>query len=385
MKRLPAPSWKTAFVLLCLAILVAYVAARDFGSMRRPDEFVPTEGFARKMLSEYFPPLKGTDADTPVFIREGKEPGGTVLILGGTHPVESAGILAATVFLENASVSRGRLIVIPNANAMALTHNSPQEGHPQRIALTLRDGSVRTFRYGSRATNSTDEWPFPEIYVHPASGQKLSGKERSNLNRCYPGVPDGSMTERLAYAIVQLIRKEKVDLAFDLHEASPEYPVVNAIVAHERSMELAAMVAMELEGLGIPIRLEPSPKNLRGLSHREWGDATDVLPILMETGNPSQGRLRGRTDERLVLTGEDKAYTKAAALGRLFIPYGGNQPIAYRVARHVTAVRIFVENLDMVRPGKGVTLEGIPGYEEILKQGVESFLKPVPKKREVEI
>ena len=47
--------------------------------------------------------------------------------------------------------------------------------------------------------------------------------------------------------------------------------------------------------------------------------------------------------------------------------------------------RIFVENLDMVRPGKGVTLEGIPGYEEILKQGVESFLKPVPKKREVEI
>ncbi len=383
MMRQPAASWKTAILLLLLSLFVAFVAARDFRVMNAPDVFAPAEGFARKMLSEYFPPLKGTTADTPVFIREGKEPGGTVLILGGTHPVESAGILAATLFLENASVPRGRLIVIPNANAMALTHNSPQEGHPQQIHFALKDGSTRVFRYGSRATNFTDEWPFPEIYVHPASGQKLSGKERSNLNRCYPGVPDGSMTERLAFAIVELIRKEKVDLAFDLHEASPEYPVVNAIVAHERSMELAAIVTMELEGLGIPIRLEPSPKNLRGLSHREWGDSTDVLPILMETGNPSQGRLRGRTDERLVLTGEDKAYVKAAALGRLFIPYEGNQLIAYRVARHVTAIRVFVENLEMVRPGKGVTLEGIPQYEEILKQGVEAFLKPVPKKREV--
>ena len=84
-----------------------------------------------------------------------------------------------------------------------------------------------------------------------------------------------------------------------------------------------------------------------------------------------------------MLTGEDKAYVKAAALGRLFIPYEGNQLIAYRVARHVTAIRVFVENLEMVRPGKGVTLEGIPQYEEILKQGVEAFLKPVPKKREV--
>ena len=43
-----------------------------------------------------------------------------------------------------------------------------------------------------------------------------------------PGRPDGSITEKMAYAIVEMIKKEKVDLAFDLHEASPEYPVVNA-------------------------------------------------------------------------------------------------------------------------------------------------------------
>ena len=31
-----------------------------------------------------------------------------------------------------------------------------------------------------------------------------------------------------------------------------------------------------------------------------------LCPILMETGNPSQGRLRGRTNGDLVVTGEDK-------------------------------------------------------------------------------
>ena len=98
---------------------------------------------------------------------------------------------------------------------------------------------------------------------------------------------------------------------------------MNAIVAHERSMELAAMTTMDLEAAGIMMRLEPSPKNLRGLTHREWGNFTETMPVLMETGNPVQGRLRGRTDERLALTGADKAYVKAAALGRRLYPVRG--------------------------------------------------------------
>ena len=92
---------------------------------------------------------------------------------------------------------------------MNLTHNAAQDAHPQRIHLPLPSGKVRTFRMGSRVSNPIYEWPNPDTYIHPASGQQLAGSEKSNLNRCYPGVADGALTERLAYAIVQLDQQRK--------------------------------------------------------------------------------------------------------------------------------------------------------------------------------
>ena len=139
------------------------------------------------------------------------------------------------------------------------------------------------------------------------------------------------------------------------------------------------LVTMELEMMGIPMRLEPSPVNFRGLSHREWGDnCPNVIPILMEAGNPSQGRLRGHTNEALVLTGRDKAYEKAAKLGVLFIPYVDSQPLELRTARHVTAVAKYMELLGDVRPGKDVVVENIPTYEEMTEKGLGPWLAPAP-------
>lgn len=370
----------TALLLLALALGVSALAASEFKQLWVEDEFFPAPGFEKHMLSEWFGGIKDTPADNAVYIQKGDEPGGTVLILGGTHPTEPAGMMAAVLFLERAKVSRGRLIVIPQTNIMGYTHTSPQEAHPQSISFTTADGSRRSFRFGSRLTNALQEWPAPDIYIHPASGQQLPGKERGNINRCYPGIPDGSPTEQLAYSITQLILKEKPDLSFDLHEASPEYPVVNAIVAHERSMELAAMTVMDLEDQGIAMRLEPSPKNLRGLTHREWGDYTETMPILMETGNPVQGRLRGRTDEKLALTGEDKAYVKASALGRLYIPYDGRQSIEYRAGRHTTSILVFLDNLDLLFDDKGVVVEGVPDLAALEEKGLGFFLSPAKQK-----
>ena len=65
--------------------------------------------------------------------------------------------------------------------------------------------------------------------------------------------------------------------------------------------------------------LEPSPVSLHGLTHRELGDYTNTYALLMETGNPSQGRLRGYTDEDLVKTGEDPCYVIAYDLGLLYV------------------------------------------------------------------
>jgi hypothetical protein len=369
----------TATAMLVFALVIVAISGKSYLEMRTPatgvDRVVPHAGFTHKMLSDYFDGIKGTPADTDVYIQEGAEPGGTALILGGTHANEPAGVIAAVVMLERANVSRGRLIIVPYANMMGRSHTFPQDAHPQTFSFNTTEGKSRTFRYGSRTTNPVYEWPNPDIYIHPASGQTMAGMERSNLNRAHPGVADGGITERLAYGFMQLIKAEKVDLAVDLHEASPEYPVVEAMVAHENAMELAAMVAMELEFEGVPIRLEPSPKNLRGLNHREWGDNADVLALLLETSNPSAGRFRGKTDEALILTGADKAYQKASGLGRLYVPYeGGNEPIAERVARHVTTVRLLADNLEYVREGKGIVIEGLPGFQELSDLGVGAYL-----------
>ncbi|MGL5367677.1 MAG: succinylglutamate desuccinylase, partial [Cetobacterium somerae] len=298
----------TGAILLACSLLIAFIAGKEFKKMREPEPIVKGEGVTQvKMLSEYFPDIKGTNMDTEIYVLKGKEKGGSTLILGGTHGNEPSGLLSAVLFIENAKVDKGTVYVIPRTNNSGYTHNDPQEGSPQRFTIKTKDGD-RWFRYGSRATNPLDQWPDPDVYIHASSGQQLSGNETRNINRAYPGRPDGTSTEKAAYAIVQLIKNEKIDMTIDLHEASPEYPVINAIVAHDRVMGIASNTVMNLEFEDVAIGLEPSPVSLRGLTHRELGDFTDTYAILMETANPAQGRLRGKTNEALVVTGVDPTY-----------------------------------------------------------------------------
>jgi hypothetical protein len=264
---------------------------------------------------------------------------------------------------------------VPRANASGFTHNYPQEGHPQEFDVPTPAGT-RRFTYGARATNPVHQWPDPQVYTLKGSGQTLSGSETRNLNRAYPGTPDGTFTEQMAFAMTVLIRRERVALALDLHEASPEYPVVNTMVAHQRAVDLAALANMNLEALGITIGLETSPESLHGLSHREWGDASPVFAVLMETTNPAQGRLRGRTDSSLVLDGRDRFYTLASRRGRLAVPFPeSGWPLSVRVARHVAGVSALVDALREISPDVAVTFSGVPGYRAIVDRGLGAFLR----------
>ncbi len=370
---------RSALVVTAFALAIATIAALSFLGQRIDEPIVTGPGVtAVRKLSEWFPGLAGTAGDTVVYVLKGEASGGSMLVLGGTHPNEPSSFLAAVLLIENSVVQAGTLYVIPRANASGFTHNDPQEGAPKGYDLGLGDGSRRFFRYGSRATNPVHQWPDPEVYIHAASGQRLSGNETRNLNRGYPGRPDGTLTERICYGITSLIRTEKIDITIDLHEASPEYPVVNAVVAHERAMPLASNIVLGLEMLNIKLGMEKSPRNLRGLSHRELGDATDSLVVLLETVNPSQGRLRGPTNELLVLSGRDRYYVKAKALERLYVPFDENgHPIAERVGRHLAAISEFALAISMEYHDRPLEFIGLPGYEELIKQGVGSFLRPV--------
>ncbi len=356
--------------------LIVFFSGREFRSMHRAEAIYPSSGLSeQRTLGDYFPDLKGTEGDTEVYLFRGPQEGGRLLILGGTHPNEPAGYLAAVLLSENISVQRGTVVIVPRANRSGFSHDDPQEGNPQRFPIATA-GGPRFFRLGSRLTNPVHQWPDPSIYVNPA-GQKLAGVESRNLNRCYPGRAAGTLTERVAFAVMELIRAERIDLGIDLHESAPEYPVINAIVFHESASELAATASMELGTEGFEFRLEASPPGLRGLSHREWGDRAGIKAVLLETPNASHGRLKGKPSASLVVEGKDRFYVKAAKLGRLFVPYPPEGiPLKLRVARHLAAIEALLSALEELEPEKGIRLIGLPGWAEVLHRDVGFFLHP---------
>lgn len=368
-----------ACALFLAVIAVCVVAGADYLRIRTPLPYAPSEGLTEiRMLSDYFPGLKDTPGDTEIYILQGEQEGGKALILGGTHAIELGAQMASVVVLENAVVRQGTLYIIPRTNASAFTHNDSQEGHPDTIRITTDSGQTRAFRYGSRATNPIHQWPDPDVYIN-YMGQKLSGSETRNLNRCYPGKPDGTITEKICYGIVQLIRQEGIDVTVDLHEASPEYPVINAIVAHERAMQLASTVALDLQLDGIPISLEPSPMNFRGLTHRELGDHTDTLALLMEAPNPSQGRIRGRTDEALVKTGISDLYVRAGKIGMLYVPYDETGwPLEVRAGRHVQGLKTIFRDYTQLY-GNPIIVDNLPDLSELKENGLGHYLNDLPE------
>ncbi|MBM4169830.1 MAG: succinylglutamate desuccinylase [Ignavibacteria bacterium] len=365
-----------AILFLVVAAVGATIAALEFRRMHELEKIVPGPGVTTVgRLSDYLPNLRDTNGDTPVFFLEGSEEGETVLVLGGTHANEPAGFVAAVVLIENVTVSRGRLIVIPQANRSGFTCTDPLEGYPQRFSISTGSGE-RWFRFGSRGANPLDHWPDPLVYLHQPSGQRLSGVETRNLNRSYPGRPDGSFTERIGYAIMQLIEQENVRVAFDFHEASPEIPIVNALVTHEKGKDIAAAAILNLELENLEFALEFSPPNFRGLSHREWGDRTDVYPFLMESSNPIQGRLRGPTSAELLLGGVDLRYRRAKEVGKIRITYHSDgEPLDRRVGRHLQSLRAVLDAYAEEFPERSILLGNLPNHDEIVAQGVGVFLK----------
>ncbi|OGU42841.1 MAG: hypothetical protein A2315_05930 [Ignavibacteria bacterium RIFOXYB2_FULL_35_12] len=365
-----------ALLIIAVVLILDSIAGIEFREMKIQEKIHPTKTLTKESsLSEYCTNLQGKSGDAKIYFFDSGNLGATVLVLGGTHPNETAGFISALVLIENMDIKQGRFIIIPQACSSGFTCTDPMEGTPQSFTIETNSGP-RKFRFGSRVSNPLDQWPDPLVYSHYPSGQQLSGFETRNLNRSYPGRSNGSFTETVGFAIMELIRLEKVDVAIDLHEASPEAPIINAIIVHEKCREIGASAVLNLEFEDLQYALEISPKKFRGLSHREWGDATDVYPFLMETSNPIQGRLRGKTNSILITDGLDDQYERAVRTKSFRISYElAGEPLSLRVGRHIQGIKAILDSYNEYSNDKKIVYENIPSYDDLVENGVGSYLR----------
>ena len=373
-------------VVFIVALLFAVPASVDFLKMHKNEEIAENPNLTEvKMLSAYAPRLKGTDLDTEVYFFDSGVEGGTFLILGGTHPNESAGMLSAVALIENIEVTEGRVIIIPRTNNSGFTHTSPLDGMQDFFTLTLSDGSERSFRVGNRLTNPVDQWPDVNYY-EGTSGRTIYGTENPevrNVNRLYYGTEDGVLTEQVCYGIYNLINEEGVDLTMDTHEGSPEFlyldcTMVNMKRDNTKAMSIASDMALSMNFDDLDMRVEYSGVTSYGLSHRSLGDNTDSMMTLMETYNPSMGPLHGKMDDDLIINGNEPNYYEAHKDGYIYfqVPEDG-YPLIERVARHIACIEYLSEAYSWEYPEKAISFTGLGDYYTIVEGGFEELLKPI--------
>ena len=365
-------------ICLALALVLAAIAGVSFYDQRHYKETVVVSDALTEVrwLSDYVPMLKGTYGDTPIFIFDSGVEGGSVLYCGGTHPYEPATSLSAFILMENIQVEKGVVYVIPQCSYSATTLGVQGNAYPSYYTIETEWGEQK-YKIGERNTNPLDQWPDNFTYINYPSGQSQAYNDLRNLNRCYPGRLDGTFTERVAYAIMEFIRTENIDMSIDCHEASIMYPVVGTYVAHDDAMDIAMMAAMDLSATSFDMKIEQSPKSLKGFTHREWGDYSDTLAILMETPEPFIDRIVGPITEDLMMTGKDLFLSYAGDKGLTYVKYTEENdyswPMNIRVGRHLSGAAKAVYYMNMFFPEKEV-IATWPSYEELVEKDCGAFL-----------
>ena len=101
---------------------------------------------------------------------------------------------AILLSLKMLKLTKGTLYVIPRTNGSGLTHNNHRDitKIPYEKFHLGKDGLDMDLEQ----LTLSDQWPDPDVYVHAASGQNLSGSETRNINRAYPGRPDETIQKK---------------------------------------------------------------------------------------------------------------------------------------------------------------------------------------------
>ena len=330
---------------------------------------------AVRSLSEYSPGLVGTAADTAVFVLEGREPGGKALLIGNTHANEPEGMLASLIVIENGVLEKGTLFVIPFFNASGGRATRPGDGYPLYFDVPT-DRGARRFRYGNRDASPLDQWPDPDVYIHYPDRQLLSFIDIRNTNRTWPGRADGPLMERVTFGAMELMRREGIDVAVDIHGAETMFPVTNCIVAPEKSVRIATLASMTVKAAeGFESHVEPSPAGFRGLSHREIGDHSGTLPFLLEAPIPFLDQPTGPKTVRFLLDGKDPFLLSLARKKKLFVPYDETGwPLEKRVGQNLSVTLEIFRQFSKKTAARPIVLRGVPRYADVVRDGVGRYL-----------
>ncbi|MDD4012076.1 MAG: succinylglutamate desuccinylase/aspartoacylase family protein [Sphaerochaetaceae bacterium] len=365
---------KAKIIILAAALILAILAGVQFAGLRQGcDSFVPSMACKTRHLGDYEPSLRGTAGDAPLYIFDSGTEGGTLFVMGGTHPNESAAILSTYVLMENLALEKGRVIVLPIASISASTAGLSGFGYPSYYSLETAWGT-KTYKVGSRLASPLDQWPDPVIFMQYPSGIGLCYEDARNLNRNYPGRSDGSLTERVGKAIMAILDEEEVDYAFDLHEASITYPTNHAIITDEESSDLAFMASMMLDSQGIGLGVEISSDSLRGFSHQEWGRIGQVHGFLVEVPTAFIDRITGPMTEALIVQGKDEFLARMSSLGFSTYDYTDEGlDISSRCAMHLSAIASILEAGALMYPESGI-IASWPAFEELGQHGVGAFI-----------
>jgi len=326
-------------------------------------------------LSEFSPKLAGTTGDTFVFVLEGKEPGGKALIMGNTHSNEPEGMLSALIIIENAVVEKGTLFVIPFFNNSGSRNTRAGDGYPLYFDVRTDWGAQR-FRYGNRDASPLDQWPDPDVYIHYPERQLLSYIDVRNTNRTWPGRAGGPLMERVTYGAMELMRREKVDVAIDVHGAETMFPVTNCIVAPEKSVKIATLASLTVKAMeGFENHVEASPTGFRGLSHREIGDHGPALPFLLEAPIPFLDQPTGPKTVEFLLDGKDPFLLSLSKKKKLFVPYDeSGWPLEKRVGQNLSVTLEILRQFSKKTADRPIAVRGVPRYADVVKNGVGRYL-----------
>jgi hypothetical protein len=240
--------------------------------------------------------MAGTPQETPLYVFGSGQPGPVLAVLGGVHGNEPGGWLAADELLETFRPATGAFLVIARANRLAT----------QQFVRTTDD--------------------------------------LGDLNRLYPGDPNGLPMARMAYEIVQTLREFHVSVTIDMHESWAFYKdrtasqTGTAFLGQTVSSSTPQGLTLGRDVIDVVNQRIQAPWEEMIL--REFPPPGFVFPASPPSGTPeptiapssTNAPVGGRSRSSLALS------THVPGSVALLVEMGQQQALARRVALHVDIV-----------------------------------------------